>query len=99
MPPFKRPDPDEPAPDRGSSRVHWTAVASGVFAVVLVVGTIAGWMYTLSGQSYALADTTRRVTVLETRRDASDKDTADVVNRLARIEGKLEIMLSRVGGK
>jgi hypothetical protein len=82
---------------------HWhlqkgipVAVISSLFLMAIAVG---GWIWMLSAQASALNDNVLRVSTLEHRLDASNADERDVIARLARIEGKLEVMLNRVGGK
>lgn len=68
-------------------------------AAVVVLGAVGGWLWSYSAQSAMVNDTAKRVTTLEQRLDAAGADDRDVIARLARIEGKIEVMLGRVGGK
>lgn len=84
------------APEVGSSPTSRIQLASGV---LIVAGLIGGWIYTYSAQSSAVADTIRRVTSMEQQITATNSDERDIIVRLGRIEGKIEVMLTRVGGK
>jgi len=69
------------------------AIISALFMILVAAG---GWIWFLSAQAGAVNDTARRVTTLEQKMDGVGQDQRDVIARLGRIEGKLEVMLSKV---
>jgi hypothetical protein len=72
------------------------AIISAMFMMVVAAG---GWIWILAQQAGAVTDTARRVTSLEQKMEGVGQDQRDVIARLGRIEGKLEIMLSKVAGR
>ena len=78
------------ASKREPSWLAWLPVVTTIFL-------IGGFLLSTGGKLNELADHERRLTALETRRDA-DADKLDRINeRTARIEAKLEILVPSSG--
>lgn len=67
--------------------------------VIATIFLIGGFLMSTGGKLNELADHERRLTALETRRDA-DADKLDKINeRTARIEAKLEVLVPSPVGR
>lgn len=87
---------DEP-PDNRTEHGQWhLTLLSVLLGCFLAIG---GWVWWFGNEARAVTEVTRRVTDLEQRRDTVDERMNDIINRLARIEGNVQIMLLRTDGK
>lgn len=75
----------------------WHVPLVGIMITLLLA--IGGWVFWFGGEALAVSEITRRVTTLEQRRDSADRDTNDIISRLARIEGMVAVMLTHTDEK
>lgn len=78
---------------------HAGTVISVLCSVVLALGLLGGWIWAMSGQSYAVGEVTRRVEIVEKRLDADNKTISDIADRLARMEPMLTYLVKRMDMK
>lgn len=69
------------------------ALLSSILVLALAVG---GWIYSYATQTAAVAETARRIALLEQRTDVSERGFKDITERLARMEPMLDLLVAKL---
>lgn len=85
--------------DDGHFRVNKSVLVSILSLFFFVAVAAGGWVYSYASQAKDVADLVARTTTLELRQHQADVASADIANRLSRMEPMLELLVHHMDEK